>query len=163
MTVGPLYLVSTAPEETQKVGAALAELLVPGDVVSLTGDLGAGKTCLVQGAARGLGVSDHVASPTFVLVREYRGAVPVYHLDVYRLERMQEVIDLGFEDLLDPSGIMFVEWGDAIEELLPQSYLEARLTVDDDEARRIRVGGRGATWEPRWERMEGVLGAWRAA
>jgi tRNA A37 threonylcarbamoyladenosine biosynthesis protein TsaE len=76
---------------------------------------------------------------------------------------MQEVIDLGFEDLLDPSGIMFVEWGDAIEELLPESFVEARLTVQDDEVRSIRVRGQGASWEPRWERMEGVLGAWRAA
>jgi tRNA threonylcarbamoyladenosine biosynthesis protein TsaE len=162
MTVGPLDLETRAPEETQKVGAALAELLLPGDVVSLTGDLGAGKTCLVQGAARGLGVVDQVASPTFVLVREYRGAIPVYHVDVYRLERLQEVLDLGFEDLLDPSGVMFVEWGDAIEPLLPESFLEVQLTVAGDDARRLGFRGRGPAWTPRWERLEGVLGAWRA-
>jgi tRNA threonylcarbamoyladenosine biosynthesis protein TsaE len=162
MTAGPLELVTRAPEETQKVGASLAELLLPGDVVSLTGDLGAGKTCLVQGAARGLGVTDHVASPTFVLVREYRGGIPVYHLDVYRLERLQEVLELGFEDLLDPSGVMFVEWGDAIEALLPESFLELQLTVEDDEVRRLRFLGRGPSWSPRWERLEGVLGSWKA-
>jgi tRNA threonylcarbamoyladenosine biosynthesis protein TsaE len=163
MIAGPFDVVSRAPEETQKVGAALAELLVPGDVVSLTGDLGAGKTTLVQGAARGLGTSDHVASPTFVLVREYRGPVPVYHLDVYRLDRLQEVIDLGFEDLLDPSGVMFVEWGDAIEAVLPEQFLEIELTVPQDEDRRLRFRGRGSSWAARWERLEGVLGAWGAA
>jgi tRNA threonylcarbamoyladenosine biosynthesis protein TsaE len=162
MTAGPFDVVTRAPEETQKVGAALAELLVPGDVVSLTGDLGAGKTCLVQGAARGLGVSDHVASPTFVLVREYRGAIPVYHLDVYRLDHLQEVLDLGFEDLLDPSGVMFVEWGDAIQTLLPDSSLEVELKVGEDDSRRLRLRGRGPAWTPRWERLEGILGAWRA-
>jgi tRNA threonylcarbamoyladenosine biosynthesis protein TsaE len=162
MTAGPFDVVTRAPEETQKVGAALAELLVPGDVVSLTGDLGAGKTCLVQGAARGLGVSDHVASPTFVLVREYGGVIPVYHLDVYRLDFLQEVLDLGFEDLLDPSGVMFVEWGDAIQTLLPDSSLEVELKVAEDDSRRLRLRGRGPAWTPRWERLEGVLGAWRA-
>jgi tRNA threonylcarbamoyladenosine biosynthesis protein TsaE len=162
MTAGPLDVVTRAPEETQKVGAALAELLLPGDVVSLTGDLGAGKTCLVQGAARGLGVADHVASPTFVLVREYRGAIPVYHLDVYRLDRLQEVLDLGFEDLLDPSGVVFVEWGDAIQNLLPDSSLEVELKVAEDDSRRLRLRGRGPAWAPRWERLEGVMGAWRA-
>jgi tRNA threonylcarbamoyladenosine biosynthesis protein TsaE len=162
MTAGPLDVVTRASEETQKVGSALAELLLPGDVVSLTGDLGAGKTCLVQGAARGLGVADRVASPTFVLVREYRGAIPVYHLDVYRLDRLQEVLDLGFEDLLDPSGVVFVEWGDAIQTLLPDSSLEVELKVAEDDSRRLRLRGRGPTWTPRWERLEGVLGAWRA-
>jgi tRNA threonylcarbamoyladenosine biosynthesis protein TsaE len=104
-----------------------------------------------------------VASPTFVLVREYRGPVPVYHLDVYRLDRLQEVIDLGFEDLLDPSGVMFVEWGDAIEAVLPDQFLEIELTVPADEDRRLRFRGRGSSWAARWERLEGVLGAWGTA
>ena len=85
-------IVTRTPDETRTVGAGLAELLVPGDVISLTGDLGAGKTTFVQGAARGLGVGEPVLSPTFVLVREYRGEVPVYHLDVYRLDRLQDFV-----------------------------------------------------------------------
>ena len=144
------------------MGAALAELLLPGDVVSLTGDLGAGKTTFVQGAARGLGVTDQVASPTFVLVREYRGDVPVYHLDVYRLDRMQEVIDLGFEDLLDPAGVVFVEWGDAILPLLPDEHLRVELRSQDGDARRLSFTGRGVRWAGRWERLEGLLAAWQA-
>jgi tRNA threonylcarbamoyladenosine biosynthesis protein TsaE len=159
-----LDLVTSAPEETRELGAALAELLVPGDVISLTGDLGAGKTCLVQGAARSLGVQEPVGSPTFVLVREYRGEIPVYHLDVYRLDRLQEVLDLGFEDLLDPGGVIFIEWGDAIDPLLPDSYLEVELSISgDDEMRLLAVTGRGSSWAPRWERLEKVLDTWRAA
>jgi tRNA threonylcarbamoyladenosine biosynthesis protein TsaE len=159
-----LDLVSRAPEETREVGAALAGLLVPGDVVSLTGDLGAGKTCLVQGAALSLGVKERVSSPTFVLVREYRGDVPIYHLDVYRLDRLQEVLDLGFEDLLDPGGVIFIEWGDVIDSLLPDSYLQVELSISgDDEVRRVGLTGRGESWAPRWERLEKVLDEWSAA
>ena len=161
MTAAPLELSTRTPEETRKVAAALAELLVPGDVVSLTGDRGAGKTCFVQGAARALGVEDAVASPTFVLVREYRGDLPVYHVDVYRLDRLQEVIDLGFEDLLDPGGVIFVEWGDAIEALLPDQHLRVELRTDEGDVRRLSFSGRGARWAGRWERLEGVLGPWR--
>lgn len=157
-----LDVVTETAEDTRKVAEALAELLVPGDVVSLTGDLGAGKTTFVQGAARGLGVSDQVASPTFVLVREYRGDVPVYHLDVYRLDRMQEVIDLGFEDLLDPAGVVFVEWGDAILPLLPDEHLRVELRSQDGDARRLSFTGRGVRWAGRWERLEGLLAAWQA-
>ncbi len=163
MTSASFEVTGRVPEETRAVGAAVAELLVPGDVVSLTGDLGAGKTTFVQGAGRGLGVEEPVVSPTFVLVREYRGQVPVYHVDVYRLDRLQEVLDLGFEDLLDPAGVVFVEWGDAIDTLLPDSYLEVRLTIDSDDARSIAFTGRGARWAGRWERLEGLLGRWRAA
>lgn len=144
------------------MGEALAGLLVPGDVVSLTGDLGAGKTCLVQGAARGLGVVEPVGSPTFVLVREYRGGqLPVYHLDVYRLDRLQEVIDLGFEDLLDPEGVVFVEWGSVIDALLPDSFLEIELTVPGEgEERRLALSARGPAWAERWERLEQILVPW---
>jgi tRNA threonylcarbamoyladenosine biosynthesis protein TsaE len=157
-----LDVISRAPDETRKVGAALAELLVPGDVVSLTGDLGAGKTAFVQGAARALGVQEPVTSPTFVLVRQYRGDVPVHHVDVYRLDRVQEVLDLGFEDLLDPSGVVFVEWGDAVDALLPDDHLRVEITTDDD-ARRLSFAGRGSRWAGRWERLEGVLVPWRNA
>jgi tRNA threonylcarbamoyladenosine biosynthesis protein TsaE len=154
-------LVTRAPDETRKVGAALAELLVPGDVVSLTGDLGAGKTALVQGAARALGIEGPVVSPTFVLVREYRGELPVYHLDVYRLDRIQEVLDLGFEDYLDPSGVLFIEWGDAIDALLPDDHLRIEIRAGDDDVRDLAFVGRGARWVGRWERLEGVLAPWR--
>ena len=159
-----IALETRAADETRKVGAALAELLGPGDVVSLTGDLGAGKTAFVQGAARALGVSEPVTSPTFVLVREYRGEVPVRHVDVYRLQRVQEVLDLGFEDLVDAGGIAFIEWGDVVEALLPDSHVRVELRAGDDEDHRvIAISPRGPAWAGRQERAEATLAPWRSA
>jgi tRNA threonylcarbamoyladenosine biosynthesis protein TsaE len=158
---GVLELASPSPEATKDLAAAIASLLAGGDVVVLTGDLGAGKTTFVQGAAQALGVTDPVASPTFTLVRRYRGSRPVYHVDVYRLNRIQEVIDLGFEDLFDPHGVTFIEWGDVIEGLLPESYLEVELwTRPEDEGRLVVISGRGRSWAQRWERLEGVIQPW---
>jgi tRNA threonylcarbamoyladenosine biosynthesis protein TsaE len=149
-------------EDMQALGEAVASLLGPGDVVALTGDLGAGKTTFVQGAARGLAVEDdHVTSPTFTLVREYRGRWPVYHLDVYRLDRIQDVIDLGFEELVDAGGVTFIEWGDAIEGLLPEGYLEIELwTRAEDDGRIALVTGIGRSWADRWERLEALAEPW---
>src|SRR6184192_2920026 len=145
----------------QDLGAAVASLLAGGDVVVLTGDLGAGKTTFVQGAAKALGVTDPVASPTFTLVRRYRGSRPVNHVDVYRLERIQDVIDLGFEELLDPDGITFVEWGDVIEGLLLADYLEVEMfTRVEDDGRVVVMTGSGPTWIGRWERLEAVVQPW---
>jgi tRNA threonylcarbamoyladenosine biosynthesis protein TsaE len=148
--------------DMKALGEVIGSMLEPGDVVSLTGDLGAGKTTLVQGAALGLGVTgQQVLSPTFTLVREYRGKHPVYHLDVYRLERIQDVIDLGFEEILDPDGVTFVEWGDAIEGLLPESYLEVELwTRIEDEGRMVVLSAPGDSWAPRWERLEALTQQW---
>lgn len=156
-----IELVTRDPDETRKAGAALADAMAPGDVVSLTGDLGAGKTAFVQGAARSLGVEGPVTSPTFVLVREYRGEVLVRHVDVYRLERVQEVLDLGFEDLVDEGGVAFIEWGDAIEALLPDDHVRVEIRAGADEARTLRVTGRGPAWGRRWERVEAALAPWR--
>jgi tRNA threonylcarbamoyladenosine biosynthesis protein TsaE len=119
-----LSVVSRSPEETRIVGASLAPVLLPGDVISLSGDLGAGKTVFVQGLATALGVERRVTSPTFVIVHEYEGRFPILHLDVYRLDSFQEVLDLGFEELLDPEAILLVEWGDAVAPLLPRRHLD---------------------------------------
>ncbi|MEX0834352.1 MAG: tRNA (adenosine(37)-N6)-threonylcarbamoyltransferase complex ATPase subunit type 1 TsaE [Actinomycetota bacterium] len=145
-------------EETRALAAAVANLLEPGDVVILTGDLGAGKTTFVQGAAAALRIAVPVTSPTFTLVREYEGRLPVFHVDVYRLERLQEVIDLGFEEMVGSDAVTFVEWGDAVEALLPDDYLEIELTRprDDDEERLVRVTPHGPSWDARRERLEGL-------
>jgi tRNA threonylcarbamoyladenosine biosynthesis protein TsaE len=150
------------PEDMEGLGQAVASVLDTGDVVALTGELGAGKTTFVRGAARGLGVPEgQVLSPTFTLVREYRGTRPIYHLDVYRLDRIQDVIDLGFEELLDPDGITFVEWGDVIEGLLLADYLEVEMfTRVEDDGREVVVTGTGPTWTGRWERLEAVVQPW---
>ncbi len=150
--------------DTRAIGAALAELLQPGDALALTGELGAGKTTLVQGIARGLGYAGAVVSPTFTLVREYRGRLCLYHVDVYRLERVQDVIELGFEEMLDGDGVLVVEWGDAVEQLLPPEHLLVELTVPGpDERRRLSLSGIGPSWAARWERLEQALEPWELA
>jgi tRNA threonylcarbamoyladenosine biosynthesis protein TsaE len=161
---GRLELVTSSADQTRALAEALAALLTGGDVVSLTGDLGAGKTTFVQGAAAGLGVREPVLSPTFTLVREYAGDRPVYHLDVYRLERMQDVLDLGFDEMLDAGHVVFIEWGDAIEALLPPNHLQVELTIppSDGVARRIALDAQGPAWAPRWERLEQVVSPWKA-
>lgn len=107
-------------------------------MVVLAGDLGAGKTCFVQGAARALGVSARVTSPSFVIVRSYDGDVRIVHADVYRLNAMQELYDLGYEDLFDPEAVTFVEWGDAVAGELPERRITVTITADGD-ARAIEI------------------------
>lgn len=145
-----------APEETRRLAVTLTPLLLPGDVIALAGDLGAGKTTFVQGLAAGLGVPEHVTSPTFVLMKEYLGGrYPLMHLDVYRLRRAQEVIDLGYEEFLDPSHIVVVEWGDMVEPLLPKGHLLIEIAYGDpDLVRHVTVKPRGRDWESRLETMK---------
>ena len=145
-----LSLTTRSPEETRIVGAALAPLLLPGDVVSLSGDLGAGKTVFVQGIAAALGVQVRVTSPTFTLLHEYEGRYPILHLDVYRLSSIQEVLDLGFEELLDPEAVLLIEWGDAVAPLLPRRYLEVVMrqagTGHSESERHLTFFPRGPAW-----------------
>ena len=151
-------------DETREVGEALASMLQPRDTVVLTGDLGAGKTTLVQGIGRGLGVEDHVASPTFTLVREYTGRLDIAHVDVYRLERVQDVVDLALDELGGPDRVLLIEWGDAVSDLVPEDRLRVELTTDraDSDTRRIVMTQHGRSWAVRWERLEQVLDPFRS-
>jgi tRNA threonylcarbamoyladenosine biosynthesis protein TsaE len=150
-------------DRTRDVGAALATVLRPRDTVILTGDLGAGKTTLVQGIGQGLGVEEQVTSPTFTLVKEYGGRLDVAHVDVYRLERVQDVVDLGLDELGGPDRVLLVEWGDAVQDLLPDDRLRIELTTDltGDETRRIALTPQGRSWALRWERLEQLLDSFR--
>ncbi len=127
-----IEVVSRSPEETRILGACLAPVLLPGDVVSLSGDLGAGKTVFVQGVCTALGYSGRVTSPSFTIVHEYDARYPIVHLDVYRLDSFQEVLDLGFEEIVGPNSIVLVEWGEAVSPLLPKRSLDVVLTRSDD-------------------------------
>lgn len=138
--------VSRSAEETRAIGGRLAPFLAPGDVVVLSGDLGAGKTCLVQGIARGLGVVGRVTSPSFVLVREYRGRIPILHIDVYRLGNLQELTDLGYDEFLDSSWVVLIEWGDAVAAMLPDHYLEIEIRGAAEAERHIAMRARGRRW-----------------
>jgi len=159
-----IELRAATAEDTRSIGEAIAPLLSAGDAIALTGELGAGKTTFAQGVARGLGFPGHVVSPTFTLVREYRsGRLPIVHADVYRLERVQDVLDLELEDEAE-GGVLLVEWGDAVEALLPGGHLVIELGVPGDTAERsVELRTEGETWLPRWERLERQLEPWRAA
>jgi tRNA threonylcarbamoyladenosine biosynthesis protein TsaE len=145
--VKSLAITSRSPEETRIIGAALAPVLLPGDVISLNGDLGAGKTVFVQGLAAALGVTGRITSPAFTIVHEYAARWPILHIDVYRLNSYQEVLDLGFEELIDPGAILLVEWGEAVGPLLPRRYLEVVMRQpsepDADDLRDIVFRPRG--------------------
>jgi tRNA threonylcarbamoyladenosine biosynthesis protein TsaE len=145
-------------DETQAVGSALAGALRPGDLVVLAGELGAGKTTFAKGVARGLGVEETVTSPTFTIVQEYEGRVPVAHVDVYRLDRLQELYDLGLEELLDDH-VTLVEWGDAIAPGLPNDRLVVRLAGGADETRTIEFVPHGAAWVSRRRQIADAVGA----
>jgi len=134
-------LPSASPDTTREIGARLGRLAQPGDVLALYGDLGAGKTCLVQGLAAGLGVAEPIRSPTFILIAEYAGRLPLYHVDLYRTESLEEVRALGFEDLLGGDGVTVIEWGDKAEALLPIGSIRVRIDGVGDDPREIRVEG----------------------
>lgn len=160
-----LELRAATAEDTRAIGERLSELLRPGDAVALTGELGAGKTTFAQGVARGLGYRGPVVSPTFTLVREYRAErLTVLHADVYRLDRVQEVLDLGLQEMLDDDAVLLIEWGDVVEAFLPADHLVVELTVPGrSEERAIAIRGVGRGWNGRWERLEQALDPWRAA
>lgn len=158
-----MRLRTSGARDTHAVGAGIAALLRTGDVVVLSGDLGAGKTALAQGIAAGLGVTDRVVSPTFALARRYEGRVPLHHLDVYRLDRVQEAIDLGLEELLG-DGVVVVEWGEGVHELLPADRLDVGLALDDtdENARVVTLTGHGAGWAARAAELESRVAAARS-
>ena len=159
-----IELRAATAEDTRSIGEAIAPLLTAGDAIALTGELGAGKTTFAQGLARGLGFPGHVVSPTFTLVREYRsGRLPIVHADVYRLDRVQDVLDLELDDAAE-DGVLLVEWGDVVGALLPPGHLVIELGVSGDtEDRAVELRTEGQAWLPRWERLERELEPWRAA
>ena len=150
-------------DDTRALAAEMASLARAGDLVVLAGELGAGKTAFVQGFARGLGVDEAVTSPAFVLVRTYEGRIPLVHLDVYRLDHLQELVDLGIAELLDDDGVTLIEWGDVVAPALPADFLEVRLEAGesaDDRALGIRAVG--TSWPPRLAALRRTVGRWIA-
>jgi tRNA threonylcarbamoyladenosine biosynthesis protein TsaE len=148
---------------TRELGAAIAALVRSGDVVLLSGDLGAGKTVFVQGMAWGLQVSTPVTSPTFTLVHEYRGRLALHHLDVYRLEDPREVLDLGLPELLE-DGVTVVEWGEQIRGAVPADYLQVSFRFVDPavgpDVRLIEVLPVGPSWTARNPAVRDAVAPW---
>lgn len=148
---------SHSPAETRALGRALGALLRGGDVIGLSGPLGAGKTCLVQGLAEGLAVdpSVPVTSPTFVIVAEYPGRAWLRHADFYRVESYARLLDAGFDDLCDPGGVLVVEWPERFPEVLPRDRLEIHVEPGPGpDERRIRIAARGERSEQIQEELQ---------
>ncbi|MEW6152837.1 MAG: tRNA (adenosine(37)-N6)-threonylcarbamoyltransferase complex ATPase subunit type 1 TsaE [Actinomycetota bacterium] len=148
-------------DDTRALAADLAALARAGDLIVLEGGLGTGKTAFAQGFARGLGVEGPVTSPTFVLVRSYEGRLPMVHLDVYRLDRMQELVDLGISELLDEDAVTLVEWGDVVTPALPPDFLRVRIGPGEgDDERELSLAAVGPTWPPRLRAIREALSRW---
>jgi tRNA threonylcarbamoyladenosine biosynthesis protein TsaE len=140
---GFMQITTHSDEETRTFGEALGQLLQPGDVLGLSGKLGAGKTTLSQGIGLGLGVDEPVSSPTFALVHEYRGRVTVWHLDTYRVASLDELIDLSWDDLLAGGGVVLVEWPERIAAALPPDRLDLALTYGPGDTRVLTLAPHG--------------------
>ena len=123
--------------ETEALGAALAARLRPGDVVAYLGDLGAGKTAFTRGLARGLGYAGRVTSPTFTIVNEYEGPVPLFHFDMYRLGSADELFDIGWEDYLARKGVCAVEWSENVSDALEEGTLSVEICRGETDGQRM--------------------------
>ena len=138
-----LSLVSSSPEETQRIGESLGELAEADDIYILTGKLGAGKTCLTQGIALGLRIHESVLSPTFVLIRELKGRLPLYHIDLYRLDKIEEIAELGLDDYFYGHGVTVIEWGEKAGQLIPEESLSIEISYLSDKERCLEFKANG--------------------
>lgn len=134
--------ITDSPSETRAVAAEFAKTLSPGSVVCMYGDLGAGKTAFAQGMAEGLGIDEPVTSPTFTIINEYEGTLPLYHFDVYRVGDSAGMVETGFDEYIDGDGICVIEWAELIEDILPDDRINvtiSRLPERGDDAREIII------------------------
>jgi len=150
----PTDLVTRNAEETQQLGRHVGELARPGDVLLLTGELGAGKTCLTQGIAWGIGIEEYALSPTFVIMRQMRGRLALYHMDLYRLDLIEETQDLGLDDYFYGDGVCVVEWADKAMSLMPSEHLLIEIEYLSDAERQFRLKPSGRRHE---ELVAGLL------
>lgn len=151
-----LKIITGTPEETTHVGEKVGKLLINGDVICLEGPLGAGKTALTHGIAKGLGVKDYINSPTFNIIKEYEGRVPFYHMDLYRLEEADELIDLGYEEYVYGQGVTVIEWADKAADFLPEERLTIKMDYGGEELSRvIEIIPSGIRYEKLVENLRG--------
>ncbi len=158
MSEPPISIQTTSVEQTRVLASRLSELTRAGDLIVLSGALGAGKTAFVQGLATGLGVTEHVTSPTFALVKSYSGRLDLHHLDVYRLDHVNEALDLGLAEMLDDNAVVVIEWGDTIAPVLPHEYLEIHLSNGTNtESRLVDLRPVGDGWLARHRALRAVI------
>ena len=152
-----LYL-SYNEEETEKLGRALGDVLEAGTVVALIGELGAGKTRLVQGVAAAMGVERKlVNSPTFILIQEYEGRLPIYHFDTYRLRDVDEFLELGAEELMGTEGVCLIEWADRVADVLPDDHLRIEIAVTGPSERVFLITATGPKSERILSGLDGMF------
>ncbi|KRQ87703.1 tRNA threonylcarbamoyladenosine biosynthesis protein TsaE [Caloramator mitchellensis] len=134
-----MKIITNSPEETMDIGFKIGKTLARGDIINLNGDLGAGKTHLVKGIARGLNIYDDITSPTFTIVNEYMGDIPLYHFDVYRIDDLFELYEIGFEEYIYGNGVSIIEWGNSIKDILPKDVIDIEMKVVGEERREIEI------------------------
>ncbi|MGH9301239.1 MAG: tRNA (adenosine(37)-N6)-threonylcarbamoyltransferase complex ATPase subunit type 1 TsaE [Acidimicrobiales bacterium] len=155
-------LATKSVEDTKELAGVLAASSRPGDVILLVGELGAGKTAFAQGFGRGMGILDPITSPTFTLVRIYRGEMVLLHVDIYRLASIAEVEDLALGELLDAGGVALVEWGDMAASVFAPDFLEVSLRPGcGSDERNIALRASGRSWSTRMEALALDLDRWR--
>ena len=153
-----IRILTSSVDQTRALARALAELVRPGDLIVLSGDLGAGKTAFTQGFAAGLGVEEQVISPTFILARTYQGRLELNHLDVYRIDDLEATRDLALPELLDSGAVTLIEWGDTIYPMLPTDLLEVRLSFgEDDDDRTVEIRCIGPGWSSRQKSVQSAM------
>ena len=155
-----LQLTSHGPEQTQSLGVSLGKLAQAGDIFLLDGNLGSGKTCLTQGIAWGLGVKEHAFSPSFIIVREYQGRLPLYHIDLYRLDHIEEIINLALEEYLYGNGICVIEWAEKGMPVLPEENMLITLSYISPTDRDICFEANGDRYEQMMESLFTDLKTW---
>ena len=153
-----LKITTHGPEETQGLGRRLGEVMGGGELVLMSGDLGAGKTCMTQGIAWGLGVNEHARSPTFVLVSEYEGRHTLFHADLYRVDDPLEVEDLGLDETYGNGGVCVVEWAEKADSIFPEDHLRVNFTVTGPEERVVELRAGGEKHGALLEKLKVVVG-----
>ena len=148
-------IISPTPHETERIGSLLGTVLIPGDIIALSGELGSGKTTLVRGLAQGMGFSgDEVASPSFTLVNEYPGPLPLFHIDLYRLGNERELHEIGYEEYISETGVVVIEWADRIPYAVPDESLWITLQYHSEEGREIVMQPSGDRYEKIIEELQ---------
>ncbi|GAG61062.1 unnamed protein product [marine sediment metagenome] len=132
-----LTIITKSPEETKNLGKEVSKLTKPGDLLAFYGELGAGKTCFIQGISQGLKVKDYVTSPSFTIINEYQGKIPIYHFDLFRLDNAEEILELGYKEYFYGEGLTVIEWAEKIEQLLTKEHLKIEIKFKDRYQRTI--------------------------
>jgi len=138
-----LTIITKNPEETKNLGKEISKIIKPGDLLAFYGELGAGKTCFIQGISLGLEVKDYVTSPSFTIINEYQGKIPIYHFDLFRFDNAEEILELGYEEYFYGEGLIVIEWAEKIEQFLPKEHLKIDIKFKDCYERTISFISQG--------------------